>query len=162
MTAQKSLAALAFAGLFLLLTSPVGAVEIDSPWARPTAPGAKVGAAFMSIVGGPAADRVISASSPVAVVSELHSHVMENGVAKMRALPAIDVPAGGRVELKPGGLHLMLIQLKAPLKAGEKFPLTLRFEKAGERTIEVPISAQAPESHAAGAMKHEMHGKHQP
>ena len=130
------------------------AAGVEAPWVRPTAPGAKVGGAFMTLVGGKEADRMISASSPVAAVVELHTHLMEDGVAKMRAIPVIEVPAGGKVELKPGGLHLMLINLKAPLKAGETVPLKLRFEKAGEVDILVPVSAQAP----AGGHSH--HGGH--
>jgi len=124
---------------------------VDAPWARPTAPGAKVGGAFMTLVGGKDADRLVSGSSPAAAAVELHTHVMDGGVAKMRAVPAIDVPANGRVELKPGGLHIMLINLKAPLKAGDTVPLKLRFEKAGEVDVKVAITAQAPGS----AMGHE-------
>lgn len=119
-------------------------VAVEAAWARPTAPGAKVGGAFLTLVGGPRADRVLAASSPAAAVVELHTHIMEDGVAKMRAIPAIEVPAGGKVELKPGGLHLMLINLKAPLKAGETIPLKLRLEKAGEIDVQVPVAAQGP------------------
>ena len=130
-------------------------VVVDAPWARPTAPGAKVGGAFMTIVGGKEADRVLSGSSPVAGIVELHTHVMEGGVAKMRAVPSIDVPASSKVELKPGGLHVMLINLKAPLKAGEIVPLKLRFEKAGEVDLKVAVTAQAPGKDAD-------HGHHAP
>lgn len=129
------------------LATPVlaaDAVLVESAWARPTAPSAKVGGAFMTLLGGKDADRLLSGSSPAAAVVELHTHVMESGVAKMRQIPAIDVPAGGKVELKPGGLHIMLINLKAPLKAGETLPLKLRFEKAGEVDVAVPVAAQGP------------------
>jgi copper(I)-binding protein len=126
---------------------------VDAPWARPTAPGAKVGGAFMTLVGGKDADRLLSGSSPAAAAVELHTHVMDGGVAKMRAVPAIDIPAGGRVELKPGGLHIMLINLKAPLKAGDTVPLKLRFEKAGEVEVRVAIAAQAP----GAPMGHDTH-----
>jgi copper(I)-binding protein len=133
------------------------AAAVDAPWARPTAPGAKVGGAFMTLVGGKEADRLVAGSSPVAAAVELHTHVMDGSVAKMRAVPAIDVPAGGRVELKPGGLHVMLINLKAPLKAGETIPLKLRFEKAGEVDVKVAVAAQAPGAPAG----HEMHSPQQ-
>ena len=129
---------------FALTMNLAQAVEVDSPWVRPTAPGAKVGGAFMVLIGGKEGDRVISGSSPAAEVVELHTHIMESGVAKMRAIPAIEVPAGKKVALKPGGLHIMLINLKAPLKAGDRIPLKLRFEKAGEVEITVPVAAQAP------------------
>ena len=135
--------------LFLALGAGCGVASAEAPtveaaWARPTAPGARVGGAFMTLVGARASDRLLAGSSPAAAVVELHTHVMEDGVAKMRAVPAIDVPAGGRVELKPGGLHVMLINLKAPLKAGETVPLKLRFEKGGEVEVKVPVAAQAP------------------
>ena len=136
-----------FASLFLFAASGMSFAQqlaVEAPWARPTAPGAKVGGAFMTIVGGKDADRVLSGSTPAAGVVELHTHVMEGGIAKMRAIPAIDVPAGARVELKPGGLHVMLINLKSPLKAGETVPLKLRFEKAGEVEVRVAVTAQAP------------------
>jgi hypothetical protein len=157
MNPKKSLSALALFGLLTLATQAVLAVEIESPWVRPTAPGAKVGGAFMTIVGGAQADRVVSGSSPAAAVVELHTHIMQDGVAKMRAIPAIDVPAGGKVELKPGGLHLMLINLKAPLKAGETIVLKLRFEKAGEIEIKVPVANQPAMTSGHG----ELFGEHQ-
>ena len=134
------------------ISASAWAAEISGAWARPTAPGAKVGGVFMTIKGGAADDRVVSASSAAAVVVELHTHVMDKGVAKMTAVPGIDVPAGQTVELKPGGLHIMLINLKAPLKAGEVVPLKLRFEKAGELVVEARIG-NAP----AGSAKGEHH-----
>jgi periplasmic copper chaperone A len=133
------------------------APAVDAPWARPTAPGAKVGGAFMTLVGGKDADRLLAGSSPAAAAVELHTHVMDGGVAKMRAVPAIEVPAGGRVELKPGGLHIMLINLKAPLKAGETVPLKLRFEKAGEVEVKVAVAAQAPGGQSGHAMHSPQH-----
>lgn len=83
------------------------------------------------------ADRLIKASSPAAGSVELHEMVMEGGVMKMRAVPGIDVGPGSRVELKPGGLHMMLLDLMRPLTKGDKVPLTLVFEKAGR--IEVSV-----------------------
>ena len=154
MIAKKTGLALGLASVLTLLMNAAGAVEVISAWARPTAPGAKVGGAFMTIIGGPRADRVMSASSPAAVTLELHTHIMDGGVAQMRPVSAISVPANGRVELKPGGLHIMLINLQAPLKAGDTIQLTLRFEKAGARTVEVPIMAQSSGGH------HDHHGTH--
>lgn len=149
MTDRITSRALLLSGALSLLAGSALAAEISAPWARPTAPGAKVGGAFMTITGGKAADRVLSASSPAAETVELHTHLMEGGVAKMRAVAAIEVPANARVELKPGGLHLMLINLKAPLKAGETIPLKLRFEKAGEVEVKVAIAAQPSATAAA-------------
>ncbi|HET6720809.1 MAG TPA: copper chaperone PCu(A)C [Rhodocyclaceae bacterium] len=152
MPLTKSLSRVALAALIAVCANAASAAGIESPWARPTAPGAKVGGAFMTLVGSGQADRVVGASSPAAAAVELHTHIMENGVAKMRAVPAIDVPAGGRIELKPGGLHLMLINLKAPLKAGETIALKLRFEQAGEIEVKVPISAQPPKVSGHGEL----------
>lgn len=122
-----------------------GALTVSGAWARTTPPNARTGAAYLSISNpGGEPDRLIAAASPAASQAELHTHVMEGGVARMRQLQAIDVPAGGRVEFAPGGLHVMLIDLKGPLRDGTHFPLTLRFARAGEVTIEVPISRNAP------------------
>lgn len=124
-------------------------VEVESAWVRPTAPGALVGGAYMTLLGAPLADRLLSASSPAAAAVELHTHVLADGIARMRPVAAIEVPAGGRVELKPGGLHLMLINLKAPLTTGSRVQIQLHFETSGLRTIDVPVSAQAPVGAAA-------------
>jgi periplasmic copper chaperone A len=125
-----------------LSTMAVGAGEtlrVEQPWARPTPPAAKVGGAYLRLDNRGSADRLVAASTPVAASVELHTHRVENGVATMRAVPAIDLPAASVVEFKPGGLHLMLIGLKAPLTVGQTFALTLRFAQAGERTIEVSV-----------------------
>lgn len=165
MPIRKSLVLFSLSGWLAFGAGLASAAEVAAPWVRPTAPGAKVGGAFMTLHGGKEADRLLAGSSPAAGVVELHTHLMEGGVAKMRQIPAIDVPAGGTVELKPGGLHIMLINLKAPLKAGDSIPLTLRFEKAGQIEIKVPVSAQAPgamsghEGHDAHGGQHS-HGKH--
>lgn len=129
------------------------AVEVSAAWARPTAPGAKVGGGYLTLHGGATNDRLLSATTPAAANVELHTHVMDGGVASMRAIKAIDVPAGGKVELKPGGLHLMLIKLKAPLKAGETIPVKLRFEKAGDVDAKLTVATQAP----GGAIDHGHH-----
>jgi copper(I)-binding protein len=126
-----------------------GAIAIDHPYARATASGQPIGGGFMKFANrGSAADKLIAASAAVSTSVELHTMRMEGDVMRMRQVDAIELPAGGTVELRPGGLHLMFIGLKAPLKAGETFPLTLRFEKAGEVTVQVSVEAPAP---AAGA-----------
>ena len=108
-------------------------IQIEKPWSRATAPGAKVGGGYMLIRNqGAAADKLVSASSSAAGKVELHVHVNEGGVMKMREVPGYDVPAKGAFELKPGGAHLMFMDLKAPFKEGDKVPVTLKFEKAGE------------------------------
>ena len=125
-----------------------GAIAIGHPWARATAPGQPVGGAYLTLDNkGPAGDRLLGASAvAVAERVEIHSMTMEGDVMRMRSLGSIDLPAGRGVALKLGGTHLMLMGLKAPLKAGEKFPLKLRFEKAGE--VEVVVNVET----AAGAV----------
>ena len=116
-------------------------IEVVAPWARASAGMAGAGAAFMDIKNGGAADRLVAASAGVSKSVELHTHIKEGEVMKMRQVEAIDVPAGGMVHLKPGGLHVMFIGLKAPLKEGETFPLTLTFEQAGDMTVDVDVKA---------------------
>jgi len=125
------------------------APAISGAWARATAPGVDVGAAYMVIEGGSEADRVLHVSSPRAAMVHLHSVEERDGVATMRALEAIDVPPGQRIELAPKGLHLMLMGLDGPLVAGQSFPITVRFATAGERTVTVlvkPATADATHS----------------
>ena len=135
-----------------------GDVSVSQAWSRATPGGSRTGAAYLQIqapAGG--GDKLVAAKSEIAGRIELHNHIHENGVKKMRRVDAIEVPAGELVALKPGGLHLMLFDLKQPLKAGEKLPLTLVFEKAGEvnvtATVE-PIGAKGASGHDSGAHKH--------
>jgi len=125
-------------------------VSVDMPWTRATPPGAKVGAGFMQLRNAGAADRVVGASSPVAGRVEMHVTMREGDVMKMREVKSYEIPAGGSFELKPGGAHLMLMDLKRPLKQGEKLPLTLKLEKGGELKLELSVEkmgARQPASH---------------
>lgn len=118
------------------------ALKIDHPFARATPPGATAGGAFLTIENkGAQPDRLVRVASPVAAVVALHQMTMDNGMMKMRATPAIDIKPGDKVELKPGGYHVMLTELKRPLKVGDTFPLRLTFEKAG--SIEVSVRVEA-------------------
>ena len=90
---------------------------------------------------GAEADRLIRAESPVSERVELHTHLQENGVMRMREVEAIDLPAGAATELKPGGLHVMFMGLKEPLVAGQTIPLTLHFETAGTLALTLPVEA---------------------
>lgn len=130
----------------------LGSLKIDQSWARASAGPARNSAAFMMIHNGGDADRLISAAGDVSDRVELHTHLMEGNVMKMRQVEAIEVPAKGMATLQPGGFHVMLIGLHEPLKEGDSFPLTLTFEKAGEVTIEVPVQAIGSMGH--GAMNH--------
>lgn len=113
-------------------------VEITDAWARATPGGAQTGAAYVTITSA-AGDRLTGASTPVAQKAELHTMTMDGNVMKMRQVDAIDLPAGKAVTLKPGGYHIMLTGLAQPLTAGETFPLTLTFDKAGTQQVTVAV-----------------------
>ena len=132
--------------LSFLATTAFAQVRIEDPWARATAPGAKVGEGYMKITSG-AADRLVGATSPASQRVELHLTVKEGDVMRMREVKAYDIPAKGGFELKPGGAHLMLVDLQAPLKEGTKVPVTLRFEKAGEVKVELQVRALGTSGH---------------
>ena len=121
-----------------------GAIAVKEPYARATIGQQKVSAAYMTIEtsGGP--DRLVAAASPLAGKVELHAHLHEGGVMKMREVEAIDVAPGKPAKLETGGLHIMIMDLKQPLKAGETIPLTLTFEKAGKVELQVPVRALRP------------------
>jgi copper(I)-binding protein len=137
-----------FSVLSLLSFGAAAQVAIEKPWARATAPGAKVAGGYMVIRNqGAAGDRLVSASSPASAKVELHVTINDNGMMKMREVPGYDVPAKGAFELKPGGAHLMFLDIKRPFKEGEKVPVKLKFEKAGEVSAEFHVGrlgASAP------------------
>ena len=108
-------------------------VEVQHVWARATPPGAKTAAIYMTLVNhGPADDRLLSVSTPVADKAEVHTTVSENGISRMRPAGPLTVAPGSPVELKPGGYHIMLMDLKTPLAAGQSVAVSLTFEKAGK------------------------------
>lgn len=135
-----------------------GDLRIDHPYATPSRPGLTTGAVYFKGIRntGTSADRLLSASTPVAARVEIHRMQMQQGgaqgeVMQMRAVPQLEIPAGATVVMKHGtadGYHLMLLDLKAPLKDGDRFPVTLSFEKAGAHTVQVWV--QTPKD-AAGA-----------
>lgn len=118
-------------------------LKVDGAWAPPTVQGQSVGGGFLRIAGGASADRLLSVSAGVSRTVELHSMAMEGDVMRMRQIDGIAVAAGQTVELKPGGMHLMFMGLSRPLKNGDNFPLTLRFEKAGEVKVDVKVMPHA-------------------
>ena len=135
-----------------------GTIEVDHVWARATPGGAKTGAIYLTLVNkGTVDDKLVSASTPAAGMAQLHQMSMDNGVMKMRPIAAIDVKPGGKTELKPGGLHIMLMELKGPLVEGKSVPLTLTFEKAGKvevtATIEKAGAMAPPATPAMPGMK---------
>ncbi|MDO9504563.1 MAG: copper chaperone PCu(A)C [Hydrogenophaga sp.] len=133
-------------------------VEVKDAWVRATVAQQKATGAFMQLTA-QADTRVVQASSPIAGVVEIHEMAMDKDVMKMRAVPALALPAGKTVELKPGGYHVMLMDLKGPVKAGDVVPVTLVLEgKDGQRsTLEVKATARPLGSSPAGGMTHGAH-----
>lgn len=133
----------------------VGELMVQQPWARASIGQSKAGAAYLTVMNqGSEPDRLVAAEGTVANKVELHAHQMDDGVMKMRRVEAIEVAPGEPTVLKPGGLHVMLMGLKAPLVEGERFPLTLVFEKAGRIEVEVTIQK------ATDMEPHSGHGGH--
>ncbi|RWL78616.1 MAG: copper chaperone PCu(A)C [Mesorhizobium sp.] len=119
----------------------VGDLEIEHPWSRATPPGAKVAGGYFTVVNkGSASDRLLSISSDISDKAELHEMGVKDGVMIMRPVEGgLEIPAGGKVALKPGAYHLMFTGLKRQPKQGEKFPATLTFEKAGTVKVEFAV-----------------------
>jgi hypothetical protein len=128
-------------------------LEVNNAWAGATPGKAENGAAYVTIQS-PTADRLVSASTPVAKKAELHTMSMQGMVMKMRPISGLDIPAGQPVSLKPGGEHIMLMGLNQPLREGQSFPLTLNFEKAGPRTVNVTVEKAGAKGPAAAAAQH--------
>jgi periplasmic copper chaperone A len=155
------LALIAIAALALFAAYPahaheyrIGDLTIGHPWARPTAEGASLGAAYLSIKNaGAAPDKLMSAASSVAEKVELHESREESGVMKMRPVEGgIEIAPGATKELKPGGYHIMLIGLKKRLQEGETVPLTLTLAKAGSVDMEIKVEKTAPASATSAPM----------
>lgn len=130
----------------------IGTLQIGNPWTRATPKGSTVAGGYMKITNkGSAPDRLVGGSAAVAGRFEVHSMVMEQGVAKMRPVEGgLEIKPGETVELKPGSLHVMLMGLKQPLEKGQKVKGTLEFEKAGKVDIEYAVEAlgvSAPAKH---------------
>lgn len=141
------LAAALLSGAALAHDFKAGDLRIDHPYATPTRPGLKTGGVYFRGIKntGTQPDRLLSASTPRAGAVEIHRMQMDGDVMRMRAVPALDLPAGAEVPLRhgrPDGYHLMLLELKQPLKDGERFPITLTFERAGAH--EVMVWVQTP------------------
>lgn len=115
-------------------------IKVEQAYVRAVPPNQPISAAFMVIENTDMNDHQLrAASSPAAQVVELHTHTQENGMMKMRQVPEINLPAGAQAILKPGGLHIMLINLTAPLSTDHKVPLTLQFEDGSQKQLELPV-----------------------
>lgn len=135
----------------------VGTMEIHDAWARATPAKAPAGGAFLTLINtGTAADTLVAASGTVARSVELHTHKVEGDVMRMMKVDGVEVPAGATVAMAPGGYHIMLIGLEAPLVEGTSFPLELTFAQAGKVTVTVDVKAVGAMG-GMGSMGH-MHG----
>lgn len=140
----------------------IGDLKIDHPWARATPGAITTGAAYLTVTTqGQAPDRLIAAETPRAAKAELHTMMMDGDIMKMRQVSAVEINPGEPTLLKPGGLHIMLIGLKAPLREKDSFPMTLTFEKAGKLEVQVTVeSAGARDAGHDGAARPTGHMGH--
>jgi copper(I)-binding protein len=146
----------------LLAAGLADQISVVDPYVRMAPPGAKTTAAFMTIRN--TSDRnlhIVSASTRIANTTELHNHLNDGGVMRMRQVKEIALPAKGEAQLKPGGYHIMLIDMQAPLKEDDKVAITLGFSDGGTKTVEVPVKkllAEMPMGNGSGMdhnkMKH--------
>lgn len=146
--ASIGLVLLAIGGMSRAETYSAGNLVISNPWARATPGGATVGAGYLSITNkGSEPDKLIGGSLAPAARFQVHVTVMENGIAKMRPVQGLEIRPGETIEFKPGGMHVMFMGLKQPLKQGQMLKGTLVFEKAGTVAVEFSvqgIGASAP------------------
>lgn len=142
---MKTIVALGLLLLGSCTASAPPSIDIDDAWARATVPAQMSSAAYFTVRNTGGADKLLSVSSPSGNAS-MHSTSMDNGVMRMRPLADLEVPANATVELKPGGTHVMLMGLKAPLTAGSTIQLDLKFEKSGDRHVTAEVRP------ASGAM----------
>jgi len=133
-----------------------GKIRVDTPWARASA--GTTGAVYFTVHNdGDIPEKLVGASTPAARVADLHTMTMDGNVMRMRAVEEVPIPPHGTAELKPGGLHLMLTELSAPLVAGQTFPLVLKFDKGSDVQVTVGVTtagAMGPADH----MEHMNHG----
>ena len=118
-------------------------------WVKTTVPGSTVSAAYMPIKSAVPL-KLVKAESPIAAIVEIHEMKMNDGVMEMKGLDAVEIPANKLVELKPGGLHIMLMKLNKPINPGDKVPLTLTFEGADRKPLMVKLDAVAKEKQSSG------------
>lgn len=141
------------AGLVLFASRVLAEVSVSDAWVRATVTGQSATGAFMTLTAGENA-ALVGASSSVAGVVEVHEMSMDNGVMKMRAVPRLDLPAGKGVALKPGGYHIMLMDLKRPLNNGESLPLVLKLEGKDKKITTLEVKAEVRALTTPPAMEH--------
>ncbi|UTH75586.1 copper chaperone PCu(A)C [Chromobacterium sp. IIBBL 290-4] len=144
-----ALIGLCLSGLAAAHSFELGSIHIGHPWSRAMPETSATGGVYLSLENkGKEADKLVSAATPRAETAELHTHINDNGVMRMRKVEGgVELPAGKTVKFAPGSYHVMLMGLKQPLKAGDHFPLTLKFEKAGSVTVDVVVQDGAAGGH---------------
>ena len=154
---KKLLATLVLAGLYQ--TAMAAGIQVEEPWARASVEGMKMSGAFMKINNDTnTQDFLVGGNSPVAERVEVHTHVNDNGVMRMREVKGgVPLEAKGVTELKPGSYHVMFMGLKKQLKEGEKVPVTLKFKNAKPQTVELEVKT-APQSGMDHGHDHGAHG----
>ncbi|PQJ61635.1 copper chaperone PCu(A)C [Photobacterium angustum] len=129
-----------FASATIAANNKQAEIEVNSAWSKVVPESSSVAAAFLIIDNHSAKDdQLIAASSPIAGKTELHTHLHQDGMMKMRQVESIDVKAGGITQLKPGSFHIMFFNLKQTPELGKSFPLTLQFKHAGKMTVKVNV-----------------------
>jgi copper(I)-binding protein len=128
-------------------------IQVENAWSRATAPGVKIAAGYVVLRNrGTTPDRLVGVASSAARKVETHVTVRDGDIMRMREVAGYDIPAGGAMELKPGGAHLMFVDVRKPFKEGERIPVTLRFERAGEVQVDFQVGRAAPgHGHGHGA-----------
>jgi periplasmic copper chaperone A len=153
---MKQLSIAATLALIVAAAPAWAQVSVSQAWVRGTVQGQKATGVFMQLKSADGA-ALVAAESPVAGVVEIHEMKMDNNVMKMRAVPKLDLPAGQAVDLKPGGYHVMLMNLKQPLKKGDSVQIKLKFQGKDGKPQEVEVKAEVRDLTApsgGGAMKH--------
>lgn len=140
--------------------APSAAPRVRDAWVAETPPGARHAAAYLVLTGGSRADELLAVSSPLSAVAELHTVRDEGGVSRMVPEPVLALPANAELRLAPGGRHLMLINVKRPLRIGERVPLELRFRHAGRLTVEAEVRSLLGDEDAPGKGHHHHHHHH--
>lgn len=149
MMRKLSLLAAALAFSTGALAGAADQISVQDPYVRLAPPGAPATGAFMVIKNNGDKDvKLVKADNPASKVTELHNHINDNGVMKMRQVPGVDIKAKGEAVLKPGSLHVMLIDLKAPMKEGDVVPITLSFDDGSSKQVDAkvvkPVATMAP------------------
>lgn len=141
----RSLTALALVSMLAACSEGESEIAVEGAWLRTPPPGAPTAAVYLTIRNtGDGADRLIAVATPAAETATLHRTRMADGMMRMRPVESLEIPAGERIVLEPGGLHIMLEGLARPIEGGDEASLTLAFEQAGEKALTLPVRSTPP------------------